>query len=116
MSGKHHCLCVVRDQQELSRFMHHLGCNISKEIGGRLRQWRGAFWERRYDGIVEGLRVGPGQAARGTSTESSEARVLGASRDAQGRLRRENGVDADTAISVPADSRFEALPDDSRLA
>ena len=47
-----HCLCVVRDQQQLSRFMHHLGCNLSKEIGGRLRKWRGVFWERRYDGIV----------------------------------------------------------------
>ncbi len=22
------------------------------EIGGRIRKWRGAFWERRYDGIV----------------------------------------------------------------
>ncbi len=47
-----HLLCVVHQQQELSRFMHHLGCNISKEIGGRIRQWRGSFWERRYDGIV----------------------------------------------------------------
>ncbi len=47
-----HGLCVVRDQQQLSRFMHHVGCNISKEVGGRLRNWRGAFWQRRYDGIV----------------------------------------------------------------
>ncbi|MEM7355018.1 MAG: transposase, partial [Acidobacteriota bacterium] len=47
-----HCLVVVRDQQQLSRFMHHLGCNVSKEIGGRLRDWRGAFWERRYTSIV----------------------------------------------------------------
>ncbi len=47
-----HCLLVVRDQQALSRFMHHLACNISKEIGGRLRNWRGCFWERRYDGII----------------------------------------------------------------
>jgi len=47
-----HGLCFVRDQQQLSRFMHHLAGNISKEIGGRLRRWRGAFWERRYDGIV----------------------------------------------------------------
>jgi hypothetical protein len=43
---------VVRDQQQLSRFMQHLGGNLSKEVGGRLREWRGAFWERRYDGIV----------------------------------------------------------------
>ncbi|MEM7357219.1 MAG: transposase, partial [Acidobacteriota bacterium] len=47
-----HSLVVVHDQKQLSRFMHHLGCNISKEVGGRLRGWRGAFWERRYDGIV----------------------------------------------------------------
>lgn len=47
-----HCLAVVQHQQELSRFMQHLAANVSKEIGGRLRQWRGAFWERRYDAIV----------------------------------------------------------------
>ncbi len=51
-SNHYHLLAVVHQQQELSRFMRHLGCNISKEIGGRLRGWRGAFWERRYDGIV----------------------------------------------------------------
>ena len=51
-ANHHHLLVVVHDQQQLSRFMHHLAGNISKEIGGRLRQWRGAFWERRYDGIV----------------------------------------------------------------
>ena len=51
-ANHYHCLLVVHDQQQLSRFMHHLACNIAKEIGGRLRQWRGAFWERRYDGIV----------------------------------------------------------------
>ena len=43
---------MAQDQQSLSRFMHHVGCNISKEIGGRIRQWRGNFWERRYDAIV----------------------------------------------------------------
>ncbi len=47
-----HLLLVVHDQQQLSRFMHHLGCNLSKEVGGRIRQWRGSFWERRYDAIV----------------------------------------------------------------
>jgi hypothetical protein len=53
VAGNHaHFLVIVQDQQQLSRFMHHWGCNISKEIGGRIRQWRGAFWERRYDGIV----------------------------------------------------------------
>ncbi len=52
LANHFHCLLVVHDQQQLSRFMHHLGCNISKEIGGRLRGWRGSFWEHRYDGIV----------------------------------------------------------------
>ncbi|MCP3958457.1 MAG: hypothetical protein GY719_11440 [bacterium] len=47
-----HLLLVVHRQQELSRFMQHLSCNLSKEIGGRIRNWRGCFWERRYDGIV----------------------------------------------------------------
>ncbi len=32
--------------------MQHLGGNISKEIGGRIRNWRGSFWERRFDQIV----------------------------------------------------------------
>jgi Transposase IS200 like len=53
VAGNHlHCLAVVHEQQQLSRFMHHLGGNLSKEIGGRIRQWRGSFWERRYDAIV----------------------------------------------------------------
>ncbi len=47
-----HLIAVVHEQQELSRFMQHLACNISKEVGGRIRDWRGSFWERRYDGIV----------------------------------------------------------------
>ena len=47
-----HALVVVHEQQQLSRFMQHLACNISKEIGGRIRDWRGPFWDRRYDGIV----------------------------------------------------------------
>ncbi len=51
-SNHWHGLLIVHDQQQLSRFMHHVGCNISKEIGTRLRGWQGAFWERRYDGIV----------------------------------------------------------------
>ncbi len=53
-AGNHyHLLCVVHDQQALSRFMAHVGCNLSKEIG-RLRGWRGTLWERRYDAIVVG--------------------------------------------------------------
>lgn len=52
LANHFHLLCVVHDQQELSRFMQHLAGNISKEVGGRIRKWRGSFWERRYDGIV----------------------------------------------------------------
>ena len=47
-----HLLLVIHHQQQLSRFMQHLCANISKEIGGRVRNWRGCFWERRYDAIV----------------------------------------------------------------
>ena len=47
-----HCLLVVHEQQTLSRFMSHLMCNVSKEVGGRLRNWGGPLWQRRYDGIV----------------------------------------------------------------
>ena len=54
VSANHlHLLCVVHEQQALSRFMAHFACNLSKEIG-RLREWRGAMWERRYDAIVVG--------------------------------------------------------------
>ncbi len=54
VSGNHfHLLAVVHEQQELSRFMAHFNCNLSKKIG-RLRGWRGAMWERRYDAIVVG--------------------------------------------------------------
>ncbi len=49
----YHLLAAVREQQDLSRFMAHFSCNLSKEIG-RLRGWRGTMWERRYDAIVVG--------------------------------------------------------------
>ncbi len=51
VSNHWHGLVVVHDQQTLSRFMAHVGCNLSKEVG-RLRGWRGTLWERRYDAIV----------------------------------------------------------------
>jgi hypothetical protein len=31
--------------------MQHVACNVSKEVG-RLRDWTGALWARRYDAIV----------------------------------------------------------------
>ncbi len=54
VAGNHyHLLAVVHEQQQLTRFMAHYACNLSKEIG-RLRGWRGSLWERRYDAIVVG--------------------------------------------------------------
>ena len=50
-SNHYHLLCVVRRQQELSRFIQHLAANISKEVGGRLRGWQGSFWHRRFDQV-----------------------------------------------------------------
>ena len=51
VSNHYHALAVVYDQQELTRFMQHFGCNCSKEIG-RLRRWSGPLWARRYDAIA----------------------------------------------------------------
>lgn len=51
LANHFHLLAVVHEQQELSRFMHHVGCNLSKEIG-RIRQRTGPMWARRYTGIV----------------------------------------------------------------
>jgi hypothetical protein len=51
LSNHYHMLVVVREQQQLSRFVQHLACNVSKEVG-RLRDWSGPLWARRYDGIV----------------------------------------------------------------
>lgn len=53
VSNHLHLLCVVHEQQALSRFMAHFACNLSKEID-RFRGWRGPMWERRYDAIVVG--------------------------------------------------------------
>ncbi len=45
-----HFLVVVEEQQSLSRFMHHVDGNLSKEIG-RIRGWKGSLWARPYAGI-----------------------------------------------------------------
>ncbi len=50
-ANHYHILAVVHRQQELSRFMHHLAGNVSKEVN-RIRGRRGTLWERRYDQIV----------------------------------------------------------------
>ena len=50
--GNHvHQLLVVHTQQELTRYMQHFGCNLTKEVN-RLRRRTGSMWSRRYDAIV----------------------------------------------------------------
>jgi hypothetical protein len=39
------------DHKVLSDFMEFFGCNISREVGTRLRDWPGRFWHRRYQPI-----------------------------------------------------------------
>ena len=51
LANHFHLLAIVHEQQDLSRFMHHLAGNLSKEVG-RIRQRTGPMWARRYDGIV----------------------------------------------------------------
>ncbi len=41
-ANHYHLLAVVHEQQQLSRFMHHLGGNLSKEVG-RIHDWRGSL-------------------------------------------------------------------------
>ncbi|MFT3842213.1 MAG: transposase [Myxococcaceae bacterium] len=41
-----HLLCRARDG-ELSKFMRYFLCNVSKKVG-RLVNWTGSFWERRF--------------------------------------------------------------------
>ncbi len=63
VSGNHyHLLCVVHEQQALSRFMAHYACNLSKEIG-RLRP-RGPFRRRCADAPDREARFGVGRAER----------------------------------------------------
>jgi hypothetical protein len=50
LSNHAHFLVVPADGQELARFMQLVACNISKAVG-RLHDWRGAVWERRYRAI-----------------------------------------------------------------
>ncbi len=51
LSNHNHGLLIVDSQQSLSRFMAHFQCNLAKEAG-RLIDWQGKVWSRRYDGIV----------------------------------------------------------------
>jgi REP element-mobilizing transposase RayT len=50
--GNHlHALLSPRDAQQLARFMGYVATNISKEAG-RLHNWRGTLFERRYQAIL----------------------------------------------------------------
>jgi REP element-mobilizing transposase RayT len=51
LSNHYHLLLVVRDAQQLARFMNHLNSNLAREAG-RLADWRERFWARRYQAIV----------------------------------------------------------------
>lgn len=50
LSSHYHLLAIPEDQEQLSRFMCFVNCNLSKEIG-RLHNWPGASWETRYHAI-----------------------------------------------------------------
>ncbi len=45
-----HMLAFPEDAEHLASFMRHTGGNLSHEIG-RLHDWRGKLWERRYRAI-----------------------------------------------------------------
>lgn len=48
LSNHYHLLLRPRDAQHLAEFMCFLKTNLAKEIGGRLRGWKGTFFHRRY--------------------------------------------------------------------
>jgi REP element-mobilizing transposase RayT len=50
LSNHVHLVVSPADGQELARFMQFVNCNISGAVG-RLHDWRGALWERRYRSI-----------------------------------------------------------------
>jgi hypothetical protein len=51
LSNHFHLLVSPADGQELARFMAHVKRNISDEIG-RLHDWKGSLWERRYRSVL----------------------------------------------------------------
>jgi REP element-mobilizing transposase RayT len=53
LSNHFHLLAVPDDAQQLARFMGYVEGNIAKEAG-RLHDWRGKFWARRYRPIIVG--------------------------------------------------------------
>ncbi len=53
LSNHFHLLAVPDDAQQLSQFMGYVEGNLAKEAG-RLHDWRGKFWARRYRPINVG--------------------------------------------------------------
>jgi hypothetical protein len=51
LSNHYHLLLTPADARQLAQFMQHLNTNLSKEVG-RLHDWRGTLFERRYQSIV----------------------------------------------------------------
>lgn len=64
MSNHYHLLLRPRDGAHLAAFMCFLKTNLAKEIGGRLRGWRGPFFDGRY------------RSTTVSNEESSQVRVL----------------------------------------
>ena len=52
LSGHYHLLLRPRDAKHLADFMCFLKTNISKEVGKRLQNWPGPFYDRRYHSIT----------------------------------------------------------------
>ena len=50
LSNHDHGMCSFKDTEQQAAFMQHVQCNLSKEVG-RLHDWRGPMWGRRYRGI-----------------------------------------------------------------
>lgn len=51
LSNHHHLLLSPADAEQLSSFMEYVQGNLAREIG-KLHDWQGAFWWRRYDSIL----------------------------------------------------------------
>ena len=51
MSNHLHLLCVPDSEHQLMRFCQYIGSSISKEVG-KLRNWTGGIFRRRYSDIV----------------------------------------------------------------
>jgi hypothetical protein len=50
LSSHYHLLLRVQDAEEMADFMEYVNSNLAREVG-RIVDWRGPFWERRYQAI-----------------------------------------------------------------